>query len=230
MLDWAEYYGKFDEWATATQISRLSALTSYGPSAEVAEVAQGLMDETAASRLIRRALAAGVQFTAGEICELADCCNAAVMNALLENASCTFTREQLEDLYGCVDDAVLERAARRCRVKLFEEEDEEEENEENDENDEEENDENNEEENDEDEDFEAELPPPVRRREPKPGFCALLGAALLGTLSDDGHGGRCTGDCAHCPPHFGYRYGRWYYGHGHVYGCEFGGNRGDGYD
>lgn len=219
MLDWAEYYGKFDEWATATQISRLSALTSYGPSDEVAEVAQGLMDETAASRLIRRALAAGVQFSAGEICELADCCNAAVMNALLENASCTFTREQLEDLYGCVDDAVLERAARRCRVKLFEEEDEEEENEENDE-----------EENDEDEDFEAELPPPVRRREPKPGFCALLGAALLGTLSDDGHGGRCTGDCAHCPPHFGYRYGRWYYGHGHVYGCEFGGNRGDGYD
>ena len=219
MLDWAEYYGKFDEWATATQISRLSALTSYGPSAEVAEVAQGLMDETAASRLIRRALAAGVQFSAGEICELADCCNAAVMNALLENASCTFTREQLEDLYGCVDDAVLERAARRCRVKLFEEEDEEEENEENDE-----------EENDEDGDFEAELPPPVRRREPKPGFCALLGAALLGTLSDDGHGGRCTGDCAHCPPHFGYRYGRWYYGHGHVYGCEFGGNRGDGYD
>ncbi len=219
MLDWAEYYGKFDEWATATQISRLSALTSYGPSDEVAEVAQGLMDETAASRLIRRALAAGVQFTAGEICELADCCNAAVMNALLENASCTFTCEQLEDLYGCVDDAVLERAARRCRVKLFEEEDEEEENEENDE-----------EEEDEDGDFEAELPPPVRRREPKPGFCALLGAALLGTLSDDGHGGRCTGDCAHCPPHFGYRYGRWYYGHGHVYGCEFGGNRGDGYD
>lgn len=219
MLDWAEYYGKFDEWATATQISRLSALTSYGPSDEVAEVAQGLMDETAASRLIRRALAAGVQFTAEEICELADCCNAAVMNALLENASCTFTREQLEDLYGCVDDAVLERAARRCRVKLFEEEDEEEEDEE------EEN-----EENDEDGDFEAELPPPVRRREPKPGFCALLGAALLGTLSDDRHGGRCTGDCAHCPPHFGYRYGRWYYGHGHVYGCEFGGNRGDGYD
>jgi hypothetical protein len=24
--------------------------------------------------------------------------------------------------------------------------------------------------------------------------------------------------------------GHWYYGHGHVYGCEFGGNRGDGYD
>lgn len=40
------------------------------------------------------------------------------------------------------------------------------------------------------------------------------------------HFGRCNGDCAHCPAHYGYRYGRWYYGHGHHYGCEFGGNRG----
>ena len=183
-MEWSEYYEKFDEWATSTQISRLSALTSYGPSNEVTEVAQGLMDETAASRLIRRALAAGVQFTAEEICELVDCCNAAVLNALLENSACTFTREQLEDLWGAVDDAVLEQTALRCRVKLFDDDEEEKEEED-------------------DEPEQAEFPPPKRRR---------------------------TGDCAHCPPHFGYRYGRWYYGHGHVYGCEFGGNRGDGYD
>ena len=210
-MEWGEYYKKFDEWATSTQISRLSALTSYGPSNEVAEVAQGLMDETAASRLIRRALAAGVQFTAEEICELVNCCNAAVINALLENSSCAFTREQLEDLWGAVDDAVLEQTARRCRVKLFDDDEEEEEVD--------------------DDPEQAEFPPPKRRREPRLGFWTLLGAALLGAPSgDDGHGGRCTGDCAHCPPHFGYRYGRWYYGHGHVYGCEFGGNRGDGYD
>jgi len=169
------------------------------------------MDETAASRLIRRALAAGVQFTAEEICELVNCCNSAVMNALLENSTCAFTREQLEDLWGAVDDAVLEQTARRCRVKLFDDDEEEEEEEE-------------------DEPEQAELSPPMRRREPRLGFWTLLGAALLGASGDGGHGGRCTGDCAHCPPHFGYRYGRWYYGHGHVYGCEFGGNRGDGYD
>ena len=73
-----------------------------------------------------------------------------------------------------------------------------------------------------DEPEQAEFPPPKRRCEPRLGFWTLLGAALLGAPGDDGHGGRCTGDCAHCPPHFGYRYGRWYYGHGHVYGCEFG--------
>ena len=147
-MEWDEYYRKFDEWATSTQISRLSALTSYGPSDEVAEVAQGLMDETAASRLIRRALAAGVQFAAEEICELVNCCNSAVMNALLENSACTFTREQLEDLWGVVDDAVLEQTARRCRVKLFDDDEEEEEEED-------------------DEPEQAEFPPPKRRREPK---------------------------------------------------------------
>lgn len=36
----------------------------------------------------------------------------------------------------------------------------------------------------------------------------------------------CDGDCANCPPHYGYRYGRWYYGHGHRHGCQRGGNGG----
>ena len=42
------------------------------------------------------------------------------------------------------------------------------------------------------------------------------------------HSGRCDGDCQNCPPHYGYRYGRWYYGHDHTRGCEFGGNKGGG--
>ena len=29
-------------------------------------------------------------------------------------------------------------------------------------------------------------------------------------------------DCANGKPHYGYRYGRWYYGHNHVEGCEYG--------
>ena len=42
------------------------------------------------------------------------------------------------------------------------------------------------------------------------------------------HSGKCDGDCANCPPHYGYRHGRWYYGHNHMEGCEFGGNKGSG--
>ena len=42
------------------------------------------------------------------------------------------------------------------------------------------------------------------------------------------HSSRCDGDCENCPPHYGYRHGRWYYGHSHTEGCTFGGNKCDG--
>lgn len=61
----------------------------------------------------------------------------------------------------------------------------------------------------------------------KPGLFSsiLMGMSLAGSHKPKSTGG-CTGDCAHCPPHYGYRYGRWYYGHWHTLGCEFCGNRG----
>ena len=62
-------------------------------------------------------------------------------------------------------------------------------------------------------------------------FTALAALAAGSALAGRGkkkHDGHCDGDCANCPPHYGYRYGRWYYGKGHQYGCEFGGNKGDG--
>lgn len=64
------------------------------------------------------------------------------------------------------------------------------------------------------------------------GTVAFLGTIFFGAIfknaSDMNQPRRCNGNCAECPPHFGYRYGRWYYGHDHVGGCEFGGNRGSG--
>lgn len=58
-------------------------------------------------------------------------------------------------------------------------------------------------------------------------FALLLGATLIaGLASPSNHSHYCNGDCANCPPHYGYRYGRWYYGHGHQGGCERGGNGG----
>lgn len=53
-MDWDQYYEKFYDWTTSTQISQMSSLTSYGASSEVAEVAQEYMDEKAASRLIKK--------------------------------------------------------------------------------------------------------------------------------------------------------------------------------
>lgn len=214
-MDWKTYYEKFYDWATSTQISRMSSLTSYGDSSEVAEVAQEYMDEKAASRLIKKAVAYGVQFTSEEIYDLSGCCDTSAMNALLEASQCKFNREQLEDLWGAVDDDVLEKVAARNHVSLFEDEDEE-------------------------EDCEDALSPDIDEEyydepiqsTPKLGFFGKLAIAIgIAGALDGGHRkhpGHCTGDCANCPPHYGYRYGRWYYGHDHVHGCEFGGNKGSG--
>lgn len=210
-MDWDTYYEKFYDWATSTQISRMSSLTSYGASSEVAEVAQEYMDEKAASRLIKKAVAYGVQFTPDKIYDLSGWCNTEAMNALLDSSKCRFTKEQLEDLYGAVDDEVLERVAARNRIILFEDDEDEE---------------------IEDETGEEEFFDEPVASAPKIGFFTklLAGIGIAGTLSSSRrpHPGHCTGDCANCPPHYGYRYGRWYYGHGHQHGCEFGGNKGDG--
>ena len=118
-MDWDSYYEKFYDWATSTQIKKMSSLTSFGASAEVSEVAQEYMDEKAASRLIKKAVAYGVQFTPDEIYDLSGCCDISAMNELLKSAKCTFTQEQLEDLWGSADDEVLELVARRNHVTVF---------------------------------------------------------------------------------------------------------------
>lgn len=69
-------------------------------------------------------------------------------------------------------------------------------------------------------------------RSERPNVCAGLfllfaGAELISGLSSKANRSHhCNGDCASCPPHYGYRYGRWYYGHGHQSGCERGGRPG----
>ena len=208
-MDWDTYYEKFYDWATSTQISRMPSLTSFGVSSEVTEVAQEYMDEKAASRLIKKAIAYGVQFTPDEIYDLSGCCNTSAMNDLLKASKCTFTQEQLEDLWGAADVEVLELVAKRNHVTLFEDDEIE----------------------DTDTEDDSFLEEPMQN-EPKLGFFSKLGLTLgIASVLDnkkESHHGRCTGDCANCPPHYGYRYGRWYYGHDHTHGCEFGGNKGGG--
>lgn len=315
---WEEYYDKFYDWANSTQIKYLSRLTSYGSPDEITEVAGELGDEKAASRLVNRALDAGVCFgashvenldssvsretmlraaasiegpitdrqlldwasylddeillilikksgrdnhspdaimeiletleddfiremalhangcfSAAQLDTLRDCFDEDTMGTLVEQAlyhgmtfspeeivewchtdignyliekmamSCTgiFDDNQAEELYYRLPEEAYRRIAKKHKLDLHR--------------------------NPGYNDAAFQAPP-----EPKMGFFAKLFAALGAGGAAPSHGrrhnGRCNGDCANCPPHYGYRYGRWYYGHDHVYGCEFGGNRGSG--
>ena len=132
-MNWETYYEKFYDWAESTQIRKLSELSSFGPPEEVVEVIEGLMNEKAASRLARKAVEAGVQFSTEQLAELTSCCDTPTMNQLLLAAKQPFDQETLEDeFYGAVDDAVLAQVAARNRVKLFDYDEDEEDPESND--------------------------------------------------------------------------------------------------
>ena len=196
-MTWDEYYMNFYEWAESTQISRLSSLTDFGPSDEIVEVVQNFYDEKVATRLVRKALDYGVKFTTDEIIELRSWVSEEIYPALVQANSDPYTYEKLDELYGFVDDKIIEKLAKKHKVRSPMDEE-----------------------------------PEEVEQVKGPGFWGTL-FAILGAVSSDSysskpHNGRCNGDCANCPPHYGYRYGRWYYGHDHTRGCEFGGNKGGG--
>lgn len=219
---WDEYYEKFYDWAESTQVRNLSALCSLGSADEVAEIIAELQVHSipAANRLLKRAVEEKLMFTSSDLIEFLCVNDKALATAAVYNSAPRFTDSDMEDLYGEVDDEVIVDICTKRNLLLPEDLREED---------------NEQEEIDEDpleeviiavDDY-AWSPPK------KPGFFTTLFGVIAGVnlASDSGHRrhtGHCNGDCANCPPHYGYRYGRWYYGHDHVHGCEFGGNKSSG--
>lgn len=219
---WDEYYEKFYDWAESTQVRNLSALTSLGTADEVGEIIIELqVNVPAANRLLRKAVEAKLAFSGSDLVEFACINDKALAIAAVRNSAERLSAEDMEYLYGEIDDEVIIEICKQWNILLPEDLREEEE-------------------------YEDEEPEEIEEDEPleqvdiyvddysappkRPGFFATLFGVIAGvSMASDSHqhrhNGRCNGDCALCPPHYGYRYGRWYYGHHHVYGCEFGGNK-----
>ena len=205
-MTWQQYYDNYSDWENKTQINRIAQLTNFGEPDEICEVADALCDETGATRLIAKALAAHVVFSAGNITLLIGLVTSDCLDSVVTASKCQFTKEQLEELDGCISYDVLEATAKRCHIDLYD---------------------------DEAELQEIEQLKELNQRErcdrvPQMGAFGKI-TVMIGMANeekskkDDSH---CNGDYAHCPPHYGYRYGRWYYGHHHTRGCERGGNKG----
>ena len=207
-MTWEEYYDRFYDWSPSTQKSYTYRLTDYGPADEVWEVAQELafQDEAFAAKFLEKALAAGVRFSPDQVLEMVGTVEESILGKIAEQTDVPFDREQLEEIYMMIGDASFQKISRRAKINVLD-----------------------------DEPAGHEQPEQVQYILPKKKkvglFTALAafaaGSALVGKGKKK-HDGHCDGDCANCPPHYGYRYGRWYYGKGHQYGCEFGGNKGDG--
>ncbi len=211
---WDEYYEKFYDWSECTQVRNLYGLTSLD-AADADEVAEIIMQlgtkSSAGKRLFRKAVEAKLAFSSSDLVDLGYI-DDELIAAAVRNSAERLSAEDVEYLYdySIIDDKVAVEICKQRKLVLPKDLREEEEYEDSEEMD----------------DYAYQ---PMRR----PGFFGTLFGAITSTSTKSDskqrrHSGRCNGDCAHCPPHYGYRYGRWYYGHCHVHGCEFGGNRGDG--
>lgn len=105
-MTWEDFYDKFYEWADSTQVSRISQLTTFGSHEQVAEIVEAYFDEKAASRLAKKAMAAGVRFTPAEIVEMQGSVTKECMNQLVTTAIGDFTEEQVDELAFSMDDDI----------------------------------------------------------------------------------------------------------------------------
>lgn len=227
---WKEYYEKFYDWAESTQVRNLSYLTSIGNADEVAEIIIELqINVPAANRLLKKAVDKKLTFKVDDLIEFLCICNKELSTKAVYNSAKQLSNDDMEELYGFIDDEIIIDICNKNSLLLPEDlrEDDEEELEELDE-------EINEceEFSDEDDEPDEVYDESFEQESNEPGFFTTL-FALFGARESINqnnkpkkHNGRCNGDCANCPPHYGYRYGRWYYGHHHNHGCEFGGNKG----
>ena len=209
-ITWDDYYSRFWDLAPSTQRSYSYKLSDFGPADEVFEVLNefALEDDGFATRFANKALNAGVRFTPDHVLEMTILVEKTTLNKMAETSVGKFSREQLEEIYGLIDDSSYDVIARKAKIDIFADDFIEEP----------------EEEYDPGED--VYYAPPRKG----PGFWTTL-FAILAAFGSVGSKkkkdtGRCDGDCANCPAHYGYRYGRWYYGHGHQYSCQRGGNGG----
>jgi hypothetical protein len=220
---WDEYYEKFFDWAESTRARNLYGLVSLGDPEEVGEVIMELHDNGLASdRLLRMAVEAKLVFSEYYLSEFSEKNDVSLVRAAVLNSAESLTSDDMESLYGVIDVDLIEEICKRRGIPLPEDMRE----------------------YCEDDDLSSEQ---IGEQASNRHGClwGLLGILFAPTqsrytelpLSQGGtqtqsmhasHNVRCNGDCAHCPPHYGYRYGRWYYGHDHVHGCEFGGNKGSG--
>ncbi|NMA07413.1 MAG: hypothetical protein GX928_06885 [Ruminococcaceae bacterium] len=208
---WDEYYASFDDWKEDKRAKNVYSLTSLGSAEELGDVINTLENTDASNYLLKKAVEAKREFTSNDLVDFLCCNDENLAVAAVYNSINILTEEDMEFLYGAADNELIKDICAKRNFALPEELiAEEEEEEEND-----------------DEDYEEDKEPI------KIGFWgALFGAIGAANALDKKRpkkrGRRCDGNCAKCPPHYGYRYGRWYYGKGHAHGCEFGGNKGDG--
>lgn len=105
---WDEYYEKFYDWAESTQVRNLSALTSLGSAEEVAEIIVELqVNKSASNRLLSKAVDAKLQFSSDNLLDFLYYNDEKLAVTAVYNSADRLTAEDMENLYGVLDDDII---------------------------------------------------------------------------------------------------------------------------
>ncbi len=119
-ISWQRFYDGYCEWTSGYAIARSRAISDFGDEDEVIEVVNDLFatDQYEASAFIQRALDYGVRFNTDNLVELSSLCNEEVIKQAVFLSCLSITEDDLEELYGNVDDKVIIEVAQRQNLKL----------------------------------------------------------------------------------------------------------------
>jgi len=119
-MTWFDYYEKINDWAVSTAVNKISSLEDMGASDEIVDALNiiAFEDEKGATRLLNRALQHGVKFSGENLAEIVDLCAEESFKKALYQSADAFTAQDLEDLYGCVDDELIIDVAKRYKLSV----------------------------------------------------------------------------------------------------------------
>ena len=122
-MTWEEYYEKIWEWKPSTMVRHMSQLSSFGPSEEVMEaiIEISFGDQKGATRMLKKALDAGVKFNGDQLSNMSGNCDASELERALRISADQFTTQDIDDLYGAYEDALLIEIALKHNITVPEE-------------------------------------------------------------------------------------------------------------
>ncbi len=122
-MTWEEYYEKMWEWKPSTMVKHMSQLSSFGPSEEVMEaiIEISFGDQKGATRMLKKALDAGVKFNGDQLSNMSGNCDAGELERALRISADQFTTQDIDDLYGAYEDALLIEIALKHNISVPEE-------------------------------------------------------------------------------------------------------------
>ena len=117
-MRWSDYYEKINDWSVSTAVSKISSLEDMGAPDEIADALNiiAFEDEKGATRLLNRALQHGVKFSGENLAEIVGLCAEESFKKALYQSADAFSAQDLENLYGCVDDELIIDLAKRYKI------------------------------------------------------------------------------------------------------------------